>query len=311
MLGAVAARAQPAVTHHPVQVRFDPARWGLTAEDLRLRFWVDGIAEKLATRDRALLKAAADTGDMVAAYLYAELHDPSHTSYNQPAVAMSYYRRAADAGVAAAQFRMGFHLDGGTPAETIEGIAWYRKAADQGHWAAMRYLASRYQTGGAGLKQDPAESVRLLRMAAESGSPAAMTWLGQNLEAGRGVARDVQQAAFWYDRAAVAGDADAMISLALMLFKGDVVPADPVRARALLQGAAKTSPLGMRNLALALESGDGGPRDLVAARYWYRRAAEHGNTNAMVRVAEMYARGEGGPVDATEAKRWSAAAARP
>src|SRR5450432_4036913 len=44
--------------------------------------------------------------------------------------------------------------------------------------------------------------------------------------------------------------------------------------------------------------------DYETARKLYRKMAEHGNSEAMLRVAAMYEQGKGGPVDHIQAVKW-------
>jgi len=67
--------------------------------------------------------------------------------------------------------------------------------------------------GGAGVKQDVAEAVRLYRQAAEQGfAPAQMALAGLYLR-GDGVAQNRDEAARWMQRAADAGDPHAKEAL--------------------------------------------------------------------------------------------------
>lgn len=56
--------------------------------------------------------------------------------------------------------------------------------------------------GGLGVEKNEAEGIRLIREAAESGFARAMNMLGDCWADGTGVERDVEQAIYWYRRAA-------------------------------------------------------------------------------------------------------------
>ena len=45
-------------------------------------------------------------------------------------------------------------------------------------------------------------------------------------------------------------------------------------------------------------------RDYALAKYWYERAARHGDANAMTNLGYMYAHGNGMPVDGEKAVKW-------
>lgn len=50
--------------------------------------------------------------------------------------------------------------------------------------------------------------------------------------------------------------------------------------------------------------GDVGPADFKQALYWYSRAANQGNVDAMLGLAGMYGHGQGVPADKVAAYRW-------
>ena len=56
--------------------------------------------------------------------------------------AVKWYRRAAELGLAAAQFKLGSIYAGGigVPQDDTESVKWYRKAAEQGHDGAQDML---------------------------------------------------------------------------------------------------------------------------------------------------------------------------
>lgn len=106
----------------------------------------------LAARDREgaflLLRYAAEQGDAVAARAVAALYDPATWSAETSPLpapnaeqAAQWYRRAAEAGDAEAQYRLGMLLrDGGV--ESADGAeVWLRRAAGQGHTGAKEALA--------------------------------------------------------------------------------------------------------------------------------------------------------------------------
>ena len=57
-------------------------------------------------------------------------------------------------------------------------------------------------------------------------------------------------------------------------------------------------------VAIMLQKGIGGPRDLEAATAWFRRAADRGNRLAMLELAKAYEIGLGVPADPAQAKGW-------
>ncbi|MDQ0468720.1 caspase family protein [Labrys wisconsinensis] len=107
------------------------------------------------------------------------------------------------------------------------------------------------------------------------------------------------------EKAAAAGSVSAMTDLALMLETGEGGPRDVGRAVALFdQAAAAGNVVAMRDVAIEFEKGVGRPRDAAQAALWYRKAADTGDPQAMGFLATLYLQGTGVPKDAGQAKVW-------
>jgi len=88
---------------------------------------------------------------------------------------------------------------------------------------------------------------------------------------GDGVAKDAEQAASWYRRAAEAGHADAQVNLGVCYFKGDGVSKDAEQAVSWFRRAAEA---GLQECSVqlglcAMLSGDGVAKDAEQAVSWY------------------------------------------
>lgn len=64
------------------------------------------------------------------------------------------------------------------------------------------------------------------------------------------------------------------------------------------------SPADWYRRAFALDRPNASAKDLASAAYWYRKAAEKGNTDAQTNLALMYTEGRGVDLNALEAARW-------
>lgn len=158
--------------------------------------------------------------------------------------------------------------------------------------------------GPAGIGPDP------LRRAAASGDPLAAYEIGTRYAEGRGVPRDLAQAAVWYQRAADAGIAPAQYRLGSLYERGQGVPRDPARAVALYRRAAEQGNAGaMHNLAVLISEGAAGPPDPQDALRWFLAAAGHGVKDSQYNLGVVYARGLGAPANLPEAYKWFAVAA--
>jgi len=120
--------------------------------------------------------------------------------------ALAEFRPLAEAGMAAAQFRLGTMYENGRglPRDLDEAKAWYTRAAAQGYSGALYSLGYVCFTQG-----DGACAVEWWSRAARQGSADAMFSLGVLYDEGSAVPRDPVQAHMWYDLAAASGAAGA------------------------------------------------------------------------------------------------------
>jgi hypothetical protein len=127
--------------------------------------------------------------------------------------------------------------------------------------ALLAFVSAQAQTAGI----DPA-----LLAKADAGDAAAQVLVGESCAAGKGVERDLKQAAEWYKKAAAKGDLPAELHLA-----------------ALYRDGAK-----------------GFPRDMAQAAEWYRKAAEQGDAGAQATLGTLYSIGQGVVQNYIEAYYW-------
>jgi TPR repeat protein len=113
-----------------------------------------------------------------------------------------------------------------------------------------------------------------VRTLAENGDSAAQTALGQRYESGNGVAKDLEAAFTWYQRAARGGD-----------------------------------PLGQFLLGQMYETGALGAPEFARAAEWYMRAAARGQASAQAGLAKLYEEGRGVEQSFDKAARWYSLAA--
>jgi len=184
--------------------------------------------------------------------------------------AVQYYHKAAQAGKAFSQLRIGFCYDKGfgVTQDYYEAAKWYRKAAEQGNAYAQHNLGVFYDKGR-GVTQDYYEAVKWYRKAAEQGNANAQCNLGVCYENGRGVTKSITEAAKWYRKAAEQGEANAQF-----------------------------------NLGVYYELGQGVTQDYAEAAKWYHKAAENGHTIAQYNVGVCYQLGQGVTKSITEAVKW-------
>jgi localization factor PodJL len=127
-----------------------------------------------------------------------------------PATAAAWMERAARAGLAPAQFRLGsmYEKGLGVRKDFVEARRLYVAAAAKGHAKAMHNLAVLY-TGGIDGAPDFAAAAEWFRKAAACGVTDSQYNLGILYARGSGVERDLAEAYKWFALAAKGGDKDA------------------------------------------------------------------------------------------------------
>ena len=161
---------------------------------------------------------------------------------------------------------------------------------------------------------DPAPTSGLskgLLAAANGGDADAAYEVATRHAEGRGVPRNLQEAAAWYERAAKGGLALAQFRLGSLYEKGNGVPKDLNEARRLyLAAAEKGNANAMHNIGVLYSEGIDGKPDFKTAVQWFRKAGNHGISDSQYNLAILYARGIGVDRNLTEAYRWFALAAK-
>ncbi|MBP3556324.1 MAG: sel1 repeat family protein [Thermoguttaceae bacterium] len=213
-----------------------------------------------------------------------------------------------------------------------EKFAALLKAAESGDAEATRELGDRYRDG-IGVEQDSNRAVELYRQAAESGDAEAMRELGDCYRYGIGVEQDLEKAFAWYRKYARAWEAaedakwDERYRVATAQEREDEVAAtkelawssfecynserrggwliDAVQAFFWFRKAAETGDAeAMFGLGNCYERGIGVAKDAKRAFEFYCRAAEAGNAEAMRKTYDCYWRGIGVEKDASQALDW-------
>jgi len=155
---------------------------------------------------------------------------------------------------------------------------------------------------GRGVPQDYAKSAYWYERAANAGDPLAQNEIGYFYQAGIGVARDPARAVQWYQRAADGGFLEAKVNLGLAYLWGVGVKKDAQLAYDLIHLAA------VRNCGIAdaylgemYYFGLGVPVDHELARAWYERGAHANDSIAENRLAEMLLAGSPSKQDLAKA----------
>lgn len=141
-------------------------------------------------------------------------------------------RKAAKAGNAEAQFRLGvmYGNGDGVALDYAQACEWFEKAAAQGHESALITLAWMY-ANGTGVETDEARARELYLEAARRGSAKAQYVVATMYRfAQYGLAKDIAEAVSWYLKAADQGMPTAQLALGKMLMEGKGVARDDAAA---------------------------------------------------------------------------------
>lgn len=175
---------------------------------------LDG-GEEIADPDRAyrLLEDASAAGNRLAQFNFAQMTTSRDPSPDGMRKAVEYYEKAAEAGLADAQYAMAQvyeHGVGGKPVDMDEARRWLELAATQNFDTAQIQLGT-WLVEGIGGERAPEEGFSWLMRAARAGNPAAQNRVAKLYRAGIGVEPDRVTAAAWYLRARRAGLVDTMM----------------------------------------------------------------------------------------------------
>jgi TPR repeat protein len=117
---------------------------------------------------------------------------------NDLALAIFYYRKAADQDMPEAENRLGelLALGQGMPQNFDDAAEWFAKAAAHGLARAENNLGASYELGH-GVKMDPAESARWYLKSAEAGYPKAQFIVGMLYRRHGALGFDLVKAYYW------------------------------------------------------------------------------------------------------------------
>ncbi len=122
--------------------------------------------------------------------------------------------------------------------------------------------------------------INSLTAEANNGNYHAQFFLAKRLQKGEGVAKNAQQAVYWYTRAAEQNIAPAQLNLGIMYLRGEGVKADMQKGRAWLEKAAH---LGDNRASYALAMIDEKQQRLVDAYKWYDLSSRDGMLDDKIR----------------------------
>lgn len=226
---------------------------------------------------------AAGYGGMVSLSFAAESGDCATVAKEDGAVERD--RRLAMQGDAAAQLALGLRylMGNGVPADEWKAQEWLLKSARQDNVAAQVTLATALAFESD--RQDLPAAAMWFEKAAAAGNVQAMSELVRLYETGSGVTRDVAKAAVWQNRAGL---------------RGDEVKRERAWKVALAGKDRWMAPLPVDRQGRDVRAAGAGGVDVAAIE----RAARNGDDHAQVVLGALLATGEGVSRDDRAALDW-------
>ncbi|MDB5593545.1 MAG: peptidoglycan-binding protein [Hyphomicrobiales bacterium] len=159
----------------------------------------------------AALADLANAGNADAQYELAARYIDGRDMPRDPAMAVQWFRKAAEKNSAPAQYRLGalYEKGIGVTRSSKDAAIWYRKAADAGNVRAMHNLAVLMADGVDG-KPDYSLAASWFQNAAEHGVRDSQYNLAILYARGLGVEQDLTKSYKWLALAAAQGDTDAL-----------------------------------------------------------------------------------------------------
>ncbi|MDE7478016.1 MAG: sel1 repeat family protein [Lachnospiraceae bacterium] len=267
----------------------------------------------------ALLKAAAEQGDVDAQYKLGEYYAVGYfVEYNLKEAVFWYEESAKGKNVKAAEALMWLYCDDcpdDIDDEQANKIArkWYdewigllKEKAEKGSVRAKKKLADILYSGD-GVPQiiadnfsdeddDKAleESIELFKQAAEQGDAEAYYSLGNAYDYLGASKEDLKKSFNYFAAAAQMGYSRAYVCLGSAYFQGKGVEKDWIKAREMyIKGAEMGDIYAKRELADCYKRGIGGEKDYQKALELYLDAAKAKDNYALYELGSMYLKGLG------------------
>jgi TPR repeat protein len=165
-----------------------------------------------------------------------------------------------------------------------------RTAAEHGHVHDQIALGNAYLSGR-GVNQDFKLAAYWYEKAAGAGDPLAQNEIGYFYQIGLGVSHDSTRAVHWFQLAAAGGFVDAKVNLAVAYMWGNGVQQDQRLGEQLIREAAdKGSGTGAAYMGEMYYFGIGMKQDQTAAEPWYEKGAKLHNSLALYRIGVILSR---------------------
>eukprot|EP00873_Tetraselmis_striata_P022456 jgi/Tetstr1/442720/TSEL_030810.t1 len=182
-------------------------------------------------------------------------------------------------------------------------IIFMEHNADAGDPTSLTAMGRLYLWGARGVETNPLAALRCFQRAALAGEVDAMVHLGEMWSRGIGMQPDVEKGMAYFEKAAAAGHVGAMNGLGFLH-----VQPGPGKARNMTaalhylnQAAEAGHSDGYYNMGILAATGNGIPKNLFLARRMFVKAVEKNHVLAAFQLAKLYHLGWGGEKDLCKA----------
>lgn len=161
---------------------------------------------------------------------------------------------------------------------------WYQKASNAGD-AESQFTLGKMLMSGDGINRDLQAGLDLIKKAAEQGHAAAQNLFGIHLLDGEGIDKNQTEAYAWFIKAAQQNNPEALNHAAQMFFigYGNLDTALQMLNQAAEHGVSDAQ----LRLGLMYEHGEYVKKSIAMAIYWFRRAADRHNAIALQHLAAL------------------------
>lgn len=163
------------------------------------------------------LRKAAQQGHGDAQLLLGRLLVETTTDARSATEGERWLAQAAAQGISDAHFVLGSRCE--ARGEGAQARVWFERAASQGHPEAIFRVGQLHAASGE--PDDLLEALEWFAQSAALDHPRAMFVLGALYARGVGVPCDIEQARYWYEKAALRAEPDAQYNLAISLMEID------------------------------------------------------------------------------------------
>ncbi len=199
--------------------------------------------------------------------------------------AISWMEKAAKKGFRAAVFELAQKSGYGIERNEV----WAKKALEYGEYSPLIGVARRYLDKDA-TSQDSEKGLSILTELADKGIGSAQIALAECLIKGKNIPKDADKALHYLSLAAAAGEDLALVELGNLYFDGagEILPDQEKAFTYFTQAAKKDVPRSWELMGYCLYEGKGVSQNRCEALGWYEKAAKHGLYNSYYMMGMIY-----------------------